>query len=295
MHYPNRIFVFGDSLQDNGNVSRTLGAPNAPYMEGRFSNGPVASEHLADYFEQQAGHRVQVCNFAHGGALTSGHNPKALLKPHALSVTEQIDVFKSRFHRFDENDLVLIDGGGNNLFFAIYDEPPYFNLPAMFRIASDIAHITDELIKYGAQNLVVWNVPDVSVTPTFNVMRFPTWLINFLKKIYHHQVTRQNRKITESVHQLQKKYTHAWIQLFDAYTFLNHVIEDPAAFGFENTTDPCVDSFGGFNLQGEIQHDIPVNQDPETHLFWDWVHPTAKGQTLIAQEIYQMLQQTDQR
>ncbi len=291
---PKRIFVFGDSLQDNGNVKRTLGAPKAPYLDGRFSDGPVASEHLAEIYARETNQKPpEVCNFAHGGALSSGPNPKSLLKEHALSVKQQADIFKSRFHRFNEDDLVLLDGGGNNLFFAIYDESPYFNLPAMFRFGNDIANIADDLIKHGARKIVIWTVPDVTVTPTFRIMKFPKVIVSTLRAMYKHQVKRQNKKISDSVKILRRKYSHAQIELFDAYTFLNGVIENPGTFGFENTTDPCVDSFGGFDLQGNMQDHIDINHDPETHLFWDWVHPTAKGQRIIAEEIYKLLHKSD--
>jgi Phospholipase/lecithinase/hemolysin len=43
------LYVFGDSLSDNGNIPAASGyRPSAPYADGRFSNGPVAVEYLAD-------------------------------------------------------------------------------------------------------------------------------------------------------------------------------------------------------------------------------------------------------
>ena len=43
------MYVFGDSLSDNGNVLALTGGlyPPAPYFQGQFSNGPVAVEWLA--------------------------------------------------------------------------------------------------------------------------------------------------------------------------------------------------------------------------------------------------------
>src|SRR4029453_12923135 len=44
-----RIIVFGDSLSDTGNFYHlTGGFPPAPYANGRFSNGPLWIEYLAD-------------------------------------------------------------------------------------------------------------------------------------------------------------------------------------------------------------------------------------------------------
>ena len=41
-----RLVIFGDSLQDNGNLIKTLKIPGKPYYGGRFSNGKVACEYL---------------------------------------------------------------------------------------------------------------------------------------------------------------------------------------------------------------------------------------------------------
>ena len=45
-----QIYAFGDSLSDNGNVfaATGMGFPPAPYAQGRFSNGPVWAENLAE-------------------------------------------------------------------------------------------------------------------------------------------------------------------------------------------------------------------------------------------------------
>ena len=43
------MYVFGDSLSDNGNLFDMTGGlapPSPPYFDGRFPNGPVWVEHL---------------------------------------------------------------------------------------------------------------------------------------------------------------------------------------------------------------------------------------------------------
>ena len=43
-----RVFVFGDSLSDTGNLASVIGPfPAPPYFMNRVSNGPVAVEALA--------------------------------------------------------------------------------------------------------------------------------------------------------------------------------------------------------------------------------------------------------
>jgi hypothetical protein len=62
--------VFGDSMSDNGNFFRrsfNLYPPDHCYFAGRFSNGPVWVERLAELI----GGNVQVEDYAFGGAVTS--------------------------------------------------------------------------------------------------------------------------------------------------------------------------------------------------------------------------------
>ena len=62
------VFVYGDSLSDNGNVHSAIGLPPPPYYNGRFSNGPVAVEQLAAQLV------APLFDFAWGGATTGVGN-----------------------------------------------------------------------------------------------------------------------------------------------------------------------------------------------------------------------------
>ena len=62
------LYVLGDSLSDTGNVYRATDGdspPSPPYFEGRFSNGPVWADHVADVFRDAD---RPTANFAFGGA-----------------------------------------------------------------------------------------------------------------------------------------------------------------------------------------------------------------------------------
>ncbi len=62
------VFVYGDSLSDNGNLHSAVGLPPPPYYNGRFSNGPVAVEQLAAQLV------APLFDFAWGGATTGVGN-----------------------------------------------------------------------------------------------------------------------------------------------------------------------------------------------------------------------------
>ena len=68
----NELYVFGDSLSDMGTVFRMTGGmyqPNPTYYKGRYSNGRVWVEYLADRLKLPSD---RVTNFAYGGVCYPG-------------------------------------------------------------------------------------------------------------------------------------------------------------------------------------------------------------------------------
>lgn len=279
-----RICVFGDSLQDAGNLYRDTGFPKAPYFEGRFTNGPVATEYLRDWLSEAGESKIDYLNFAIGGALTRGYNPKKLLKD-ALSINHQIDQYEAMHRQFSPSDLISLNGGGNNFLFSIYDEMPYLKLQAAFYVADDLSKSLERMIQMGAQTLIVWNVPNVVHAPAYDALVFPKWLIRCIKSFVAYRLKKENALLKKEVARLTHKYRHIKLHLFDAESLFDRLLVDPSAFGFEDYSAVCVDSFGGVDMKGVIQGSdaMPLQCNPETHVFWDYVHPTTKVHEKIAE------------
>lgn len=283
------LCIFGDSLQDNGNLRQTVGFPLEPFSGGRFCEGPVASEYLRDYIYQYTNIYPQILNYAVGGALTSGKNPKTVIKHAAFPLHDQLDRFCNKHNYFRGDELVILNGGGNNFLFAVHDEKPFINIAGVYRVAEDIKEVADRLLKKGAGYLVIWNVPDATYVPAFNASPFPEWFSKIYKKYLKHNIHKQNRKIANYVQSLQLKYPERQIELFDAHHLFYNAIQNPFTFGFENAMHPCVKSFGGVDEKGQVQKDLAVLADPEKYMFWDYVHPTSKGQRMIANGLFDLL------
>src|SRR5262249_39209272 len=66
------------------------------------------------------------------------------------------------------------------------------------------------------------------------------------------------------------------IDLLDVHSLLNAVLHNPAAYGYTNTTDELIDQVG-------------QNVDPNAYLFWDDVHPTTKGHSILADAVFAQL------
>jgi len=130
------LVVFGDSLSDTGNA-------------GRFSNGPVWVESLADRLglklspSQRGG-----SNFAVGGARL---DPRS--GPHSLRA--QVDAFLKR-PKPSGRILVIVYGGGNDLLAAV----GHPDGPTMMDAAvSSLRSIFVDLVAHGVTDILAPNLP----------------------------------------------------------------------------------------------------------------------------------------
>jgi outer membrane lipase/esterase len=135
-----RLVVFGDSLSDMGNA-------------GRFSNGPVWVEQLAEALRlslrpSEGGGQ----NFAVGGA-------RLEIGPQSLRA--QVDRF-FELSRPSGRTLYIVWGGGNDVFAAL-DSPD--SVSELNAAAASLKGILADLIARGASDLLVPNLPDVGITP----------------------------------------------------------------------------------------------------------------------------------
>ncbi|WP_150463652.1 SGNH/GDSL hydrolase family protein [Francisella sp. XLW-1] len=283
-----RIVVFGDSLLDNGNIMKTLDIPGKPYHNGRFSNGLVSTEVLAEILaKDQKTQEIKHKNYAIGGALTHGANPSSLLKFHSFSVSDQVARFENEEGRFANDDLVIVNGGANNFMFMVYNEIPYINLMPKFRVARDLSKIVRKVIKMGAKNIILWNIPDVTRAPGYKEY-LSNWVGKFFKSYLKTNVNLQNGLLRNRVADLQMLFPNVNLKLFDFFTLLNDCIDSPRKYGFENVTDACIDSYGGADSLGNIQYDIDILGDPEKYLCWDYCHPTAKANKVVANRMLEL-------
>ncbi|MCF6775101.1 SGNH/GDSL hydrolase family protein [Thiotrichales bacterium 19X7-9] len=293
-----RLVIFGDSLQDHGNLTKLLPLSPKACHDGYFSNGPVAVYYLKDGLSQYYNDDINIQNFAVAGALAATLNPNPLLMDKSLAVADQVDQFEHQFGRFKDDDLIVITGGGNNFFFSIVPDYPYLHLGNIYRIANDLERIVDRVCRLGAKEILLSNIPDVTAVPVFNYVpegkkikplakRHIIYKIrSIVKRYYLNRLTKENAKLDKKIDQLKVKYRDSQIHLFDGFRFMRRVMNKPFEFGFENATNPSILSVGGFDLKGNIQSDadILVQENPDTHLFWDLVHPTTKAHQVVADE-----------
>ena len=256
------MYVFGDSLSDNGNLYAASfnTVPAAPYFNGRFSNGPVAAEDMANALVAGGGTGSNFYDFAWGGA-TSGVGNYAdggtvtSLGAYALpGLAGEIGGYTSTFGSADPNALYMVWAGPNDYVAGSTD----YALAAS-NVASSIQALYDD----GARHILVANMPDLSMTPDyFGSADAQSFAVGF------------NGLLATDLAGLDT--AGAQLTQFDTFGLFNDVLADPSAYGFANVSDPC---YTGSYL---VANSGTVCSDPSQYLFWDGFHPTATGHQILA-------------
>jgi phospholipase/lecithinase/hemolysin len=236
------IVVFGDSLSDTGNA-------------GRFSNGPVWVEYLAQKLGLPLNPaRAGGANFAVGGARLDPRSGDTSLRAQANAYL--------RASHSRGRTLYIVYGGGNDLLAAVGQPQALSRVDAaVYSLRSIVA----DLARQGATDILVPNLPAIGITPA---------------------VRAQGSRAVEAANNLSAHFNGALDQALsgfagpnglrlyrlDVWQMAERVRADPAASGFANITTPC-----------------DQRRSCDGYLFWDEVHPTTQAHQRLAEAAAQVL------
>jgi outer membrane lipase/esterase len=291
----NSIVVFGDSLSDPGNgfvftktnatppdysVNELL-IPSAPYARGghHLSNG----ETWIEQFGRSVGLARSVnpafkgsnpfaMNFAIGTARArnDGVNP---------SLSLLVGAFLQKTGGVAPADaLYVIQIGGNDVRDALEallsGQDP---LPILQDAASAIAANVAALHAAGARQFLIWNVPDLGLTPAAGILA--AQLSNPIVPVIASLATQGfNGLVTTNLLPVLG-LPGIVVVPFDAFGLITSIASGPDQFGLTNVTDAC------------ITPNVPPFscRTPDEYLFWDGIHPTTAAHGIIAQAVAQLL------
>lgn len=268
------LIVFGDSLSDNGNLRLESGVvPFDPYSLGRFSNGAVWVQYLA----QSLGlplvpSYVGGSNYATGGSQTglafSDLNPDQPI-PLGPNIRQQVQLYPGTPNG---TELFVVWGGGND-FFSVLAGVTQLTPQQM---ADDLFLAISVLYDRGGRSFAVCNLPDIGRTPAYR---------GGDQQALATQLTLQfNAALWARLDQLQN-LTNITIYRIDVFNFFEQMIANPPP-GITNTTDPAWSgNFVGYLGQGTLV------ADPDAHIFWDSVHPTRISHSILGQFAIDTIQQ----
>jgi len=247
------VYAFGDSLSDNGNVFAATGGavPQAgDYHAGRFSNGRVAVEYLAD------GLGASLVNYAHGGAKTGFGNGALAGTPLEMTgIWSQVDLFQATLGggTADGNALYFVWGGAND-----FQYDGYTGAVAAQAINNLVSSI-QVLYGLGARHFMVPGLADLGATPA-GLASGASAALTGLSAFF-------NTNLLAALGALEAALPGADLAFVDVFAAQHELIDHPADHGLANVTGAC---FSGYVGVAGTQCSTP-----DEYLYWDRIHPTA--------------------
>src|SRR5690606_8649006 len=263
---------FGDSLTDAG-YFRPLLPPEVQAVTGQFTTNPglVWSQWLADFYGTAAraqGNGQTGTNFAAGGARNGVDVTGALGFTPSLA-TQAAGYLAANGGRADPNALYTVWGGANDLFAAAGDPA---NAPAIIGGAVQAqVGIVGSLQAAGARYVLVPNIPDLGLTPSFLAQGPGAAAQGTLLATTYNQALFG----TLAANGLS-------VIPVDTFAFLREVVADPGLFGIVNTTGTaCMPQITAQSLTCNPTSLVSPDA-PHTYLFADGVHPASGAHRALA-------------
>lgn len=249
------LTVFGDSLSDVGNIDdATFGLQPGPrYFNGRFSNGPVYSELLAERLglDPLIATSDGGTNYAFGGGRTSGTSffeGGFFIR----DLDDQIDDFLEDAD-VDPDGLHIVLAGGNDFVLG--------NTQNSIATAGRVEDQIERLANAGVQNILSINLPLLGDTPRYADQR----------DVMNERVAIFNQELDNGLNRVEESFDSLTVFRFDLAELFQQVLGLPSAFGLTNVTDEGIEA-----------------DDATGYAFWDDVHPTNESHAILAGAVFSL-------
>jgi len=305
-----RLIAFGDSISDIGTYQvgpiAALGGGQCTVNPGPNWSQRVATEigySMSPHYNGGFGYPAVECvepkcsNWAMGGG-------RVTLRPGfkeapdgsaqlSYSVKNQIDRHLELFKGFDNNDLISVQAGGNDVFFQLQSIPGMLQsgmtldqaaatvVTALATAGAELAaHVKNDIIARGGQMVMVWDLFDIALTP------------------YGQSVDAQTRALITAMTdafnaQLYAGLSGSVAKIFPARQTLQDWVAAPGDYGYSNATIPACSVEKIFVLTGGLDSDgtslfcsaqTLIDGDTSRFLFADGVHPAPYTHQRIAED-----------
>jgi outer membrane lipase/esterase len=321
------VISFGDSLSDAGNIAQLKGLP--PGNSFTTNPDPVTVQIIASAFGfNQTNSAAGGTNFAVGGACVEANSatfqciPSAQI-PFDVSITGQVNGYLAAGGKADPNALYTMWGGANDLF-------TYADLAGAGVIKSDQAlagvanaastetGLIDSLQTAGARNIIVFNLPNIALTPDAAAEATAAAKAEAAFVLAHGGTPAQAQAAgAQAAQSVITALTGLSIQFngtlnqgmsgktgiipVDVFGLVNEVFKNPGTYGFSNVTGmACATGPGVGGTPSSVAcgpaseaGKIPYTYLPGTNMsyfFADDVHPTGAGHALLAAAVLSEIQ-----
>jgi len=287
------VVVFGDSLSDNGNLfSVTLGTlppPAAGYDNGRFTNGKVWIEYLADMMglNQPKPHydkSIVGTNYAHGGA-SSGDTENSAWKTSFGGIPFDIPAKGLLSQTGDFLSDTSSDCASETLFAIWIGVVDLLMLGEtnVMNIVNNIETSIKSLINGGATKFIVMNLPQLAGSPAYVNPGSSLFLSEEIPTGLFDDITAFNKALADMLKTIDMS-NDVTITHVDIGPLVNEVAGDPTRFGIDgDVSTPTLNEPAFHSAQ------TPFYQSAPNALWYDGVHPSTSFHKLVAHEVHRTL------
>jgi len=271
-----KMFVFGDSLSDTGNLASVIGDfPSPPYFNNRPSDGLLAIDILAAAINLKVDASLHLVGPAVGTNYSIAGARSRMSSDTPIDLPLQVGAFLANHNGSAPADaLYVIFIGGNDAFDASRSGDATIAKDIIDAAVVAEAQQIQKLIDAGAKYFFVVNVVDISVTPSSILLAAALQDPEVLKQAS--KITKNYNKKLKRALKVIKKHNKIKMVRFDLFEAFKNLLNDAEDAGFTNTTEACfsVITFS-FNPGCDFGANIP------NYLFLDEVHPSARAHKII--------------
>jgi phospholipase/lecithinase/hemolysin len=238
-----QVVAFGDSLLDAGTYSPFA---SVTFGGGRFTTNPGrnftqdVALHYGDKLTPAflGGFGLPLfptggLDYAQGGSRVAlqpgiGHAPPgtknaAFAEATTIPVKDQVSAYLWDHKRFTSNQLVLINGGANDVFFQLQiAATQQAVLEAITKAAADLATLVATVIANGATHVAVMTLPDIGTTPLGVTSSDHGQLLTKISQLFNSTLKAA----------FPQNNFGGRVILIDAFSFIDGVIANYRMYGF---------------------------------------------------------------
>jgi len=276
-----KVYIFGDSLSDTGNLASIFGELPAPYYKNRITNGPVAVDTLTNKLGDTAEASLHLIgpsvghNYSVAGASASGNE--------AIDLDTQIMSFQANHGYIAPSDaLYVIFIGGNDIRAALYETDQIIAESIIKTAKNKIRDAIKSLKQAGARSFYVINAPDIASIPETSLMASALNNPELLSRASYLS-NRFNRKLHRMIERLEENHKIN-ISEFKLDKLFSKVLDNSNKLGFTNKKDACFSSVT-YTFHPDCNYGLNIDQ----FVFFDEIHPTARVHSMFGKAFYKNL------
>ena len=236
-----KVVAFGDSLLDAGTYS--------PFAKSVFGGGRFTTNPGLNFTQDIAAHYGDILtpaflgglgvplfpagglDYAQGGARVAlqpgiGHAPPGqpdFAELTTVPVKEQVSLYLAAHKKFYPGQLVLINGGANDIFYQLQTVSSQQTvLAAITQAAIDLAGLVETIVANGATHVVVANLPDIGITPLGLSSADGGQLLTQLSQLFNSTLQAA----------LAENNFGSKVVLFDTFSFSDNILANYQIYGF---------------------------------------------------------------